>query len=626
MGALAWRMRALQVEDAPRYRLLAEENRINIRLLPPARGQIFDRDGAPVAVNRQNYRVVLIREQAGDVEETLDRLSELIPISGHERERVLREVARKSSFVPVPVTEHLSWEDFARVNVNAPALPGIDVEVGLTRFYPEADALAHVVGYVGRVSERDLEQDEGRTPLFQIPDFQIGKSGVEERTEDTLRGTAGLSRIEVNARGRKVRELSREDGQPGADLQLTLDLDLQRYCMERLNGESAAVVAMDTATGDLLACASSPGFDPNQFVFGISSTNWKALLDDPYRPLSNKTVSGLYPPGSTFKMIVALAALESGQLDPAERVFCNGGMKLGDRTFHCWRRGGHGHLPLRDALGQSCDVFFYEIARRVGVDAISDMARRLGLGVRHDLPLPAVAEGIAPTKDWKRASYDQSWMVGDTLNVGIGQGYVLASPLQLAVMTARIATGREVSPRLVRAERGRPLPDPEPPLLPVNGAHLRMVREGMLAVTYDRRGTARRARIEAEGREMAGKTGTSQVRRITMAERAAGVFRNEDLPWERRDHALFVGFAPYAGPRYAVSCVVEHGGGGSAVAAPIVRDVMMRALWGGEAPVSAYAPEERRKILEQRIRPPEPRPADAAPEPVDGTPLRPRRA
>ena len=259
MGALAWRMRALQVEDAQRYRLLAEENRINIRLLPPARGQIFDRNGAPLAVNSQNYRVVLIREQAGDVEDTLDRLGRLIRIEPHERERVLRDIRRKSSFVPVTVTEHLDWEDFARVNANAPALPGIDVEVGLTRYYPEGLSMAHVVGYVGRVSEKELIADEGRTPLFQIPDFHIGKSGVETRREDTLRGHAGLSRIEVNARGRKVRELTREEGAPGADLQLTIDLELQRYAMDRLNGESAAVVAMDVTTGDLVACASSPG-------------------------------------------------------------------------------------------------------------------------------------------------------------------------------------------------------------------------------------------------------------------------------------------------------------------------------------------------------------------------------
>ncbi|MEO0681376.1 MAG: penicillin-binding protein 2, partial [Pseudomonadota bacterium] len=621
-----WRMRQLQVEEADRFRLLAEENRINIRLIPPARGRIFDRAGRPLAENRQNYRVFLIREQAGDVEETLDRLGRLIPVSDRDRERVLREVRRKSSFVPVTVTEHLTWEDFARIAANAPALPGVDVEAGLTRFYPEGDALSHIVGYVGRVNEREIDDDQGRTPLLQIPDFKIGKTGVETRREGDLRGEAGLSRIEVNARGRVVRELGREDGRSGDDLQLSVDLDLQRYAMERMNGESAATVVMDIATGDLVACASSPAFEPNQFVFGISSPAWTALLEDPYRPLSNKTVSGVYPPGSTYKMVVALAALEAGVIDRSETVFCNGRLKLGDRFFHCWRRGGHGRVDLKESLEQSCDVYYYEVARRVGVDAITNMARRLGLGQRHGLPLPAVSEGLTPTRDWKRRVHDQSWLIGDTFNAGIGQGYVLTSPLQLTVMTARIASGRAVSPRLVRGEGGRPLPDPQPALLDVNGAHLRMVREGMLDVMHGRRGTARGSRIYDETARMAGKTGTSQVRRITAAERANGVFRNEDLPWERRDHALFVGFAPYDDPRYAVTVIVEHGGGGSKAAAPIARDVMMRALWRGEPPLAAYPPNERRRIQEERMRPPAPRPA--APDAPVVTPPRggPQRA
>ncbi len=617
MGVLGWRMRELQVLEADQYRLLAEENRINIRLIPPARGRIFDRAGRPLAVNRKNYRVVLIREQAGDVEAALDRLAELIPISERERERAIRDATRKAAFVPVTVAEHLSWEHFARVAANAPALPGVDVEAGLTRYYPEGDALAHAVGHVGRVNERELDADGEATPLLQIPDFRIGKTGVEIRREATLRGSAGLSRIEVNARGRTVRELGREDGEPGADLQLTLDLDLQRHAMERLSGESAAVVLMDCATGDLLVSASSPGYDPNPFVFGISTDDWNALLEDPYRPLADKTVSGLYPPGSTWKMVVALAALEAGQLDPAERVFCNGGLKLGNRRFHCWRRGGHGHVDLQESLAQSCDVYYYEIARRTGIDRIADMANRLGLGVAHELPLPAVREGLTPTRAWKQGARGEAWRVGDTFNAGIGQGFVLTSPLQLAVMTARIATGRAVSPRLVRGAAGRPLADPEPGLLDVNGTHLRLVREGMLAVMEDRRGTARRSRIVAEGLAMAGKTGTSQVRRITAAERAAGVTRNEDLPWNRRDHALFVGFAPYAAPRFALSVVVEHGGGGSSAAAPIAQDVMLRALWGGtEPPVAAYPPEMRREVMERRIRPPEPRPP--APPPAAG--------
>ncbi len=610
LGTLGFRMRQLQVEESERYRLLAEENRVNIRLLPPARGQVFDRHGQPLAVNRQNYRVVMVREQTEDPEEMLDRLGRLIPISDRDRERALREMRGKSAFVPVAVTEFLTWDQFARVNANAPALPGVDVEVGLTRYYPHNEVLAHVVGYVGRVNERELVADEGRTPLLQIPDFQIGKSGIELLEEEPLRGQAGVSRIEVNAVGRVIRELDREEGDPGDDLQITVDLGLQRFAMERMAGESAAAAMVEIETGDVVMLASSPGFDPNKFVFGISSTDWNALLNDDHRPLSNKTVSGQYPPGSTFKMVVALAALEAGVLSPSEKIFCNGRYKLGDSYFHCWRRGGHGHVDLTNSLMQSCDVFYYEAAKRVGVDAISNMAERLGVGVKLDLPLPAVRSGLAPTKEWKRRVHERSWQVGDTLNAGIGQGYVLATPLQLAVMTARIASGEVVVPRLIRAQAGQPLQVAERARLDVSPNHLRMVRDGMFNVVNGSHGTARRSRIVEEGMEMAGKTGTSQVRRITAAERAAGVIRNEDLPWNRRDHALFVAFAPYAKPKYALSVVVEHGGGGSATAAPIARDLMMQALWGGTPPIEAFAPEERQKVLERRVKPPEPRPED----------------
>ncbi|MFT7027585.1 MAG: penicillin-binding protein 2, partial [Paracoccaceae bacterium] len=317
MAGLAFRMRQLQVDQASQFRLMAEENRINIRLIPPARGRVFDRQGRALAANRSNYRVVLIREQARDPEDVLDRLGRLIQISDRDRERALREMRQKSAFVPVTVAEHLTWEEFARINANAPALPGVDLEAGLTRYYPESADFAHIVGYVGRVNERELKEDDGRTPLLQIPDFQIGKSGLEQRKDETLRGSAGVSRIEVNALGRVIRELDRQEGDPGEDLQLAVDMDLQHYAMERLGGEAASATMLDTKTGDILLLASSPGFDPNKFVFGISSKDWNELLNDPFRPLANKTVSGLYPPGSTFKMVVALAGLEAGVVDPA---------------------------------------------------------------------------------------------------------------------------------------------------------------------------------------------------------------------------------------------------------------------------------------------------------------------
>jgi penicillin-binding protein 2 len=611
-GGLSWRLRQLQIEQGDAYRQLAEENRVNLRLIAPERGEVVDRAGRPLAVNRQNLRVVVIRERAGDPKATLERLAQVIPIEAETRERALRELVQKSPFVPVLVAEHLSWEAFARVNANLPALPGVVAEVGLTRRYPEAHALSHVVGHVGPVSERDREA-EPEAALLRLPDFQIGKTGVEQREEARLRGVAGASRIEINAAGRVIRELGREEPRSGADLQLTLDLDLQRYAMTRMGEESAATVVMDVRSGELLCLASAPGFDPNDFVRGVSHRIWNALLENDHRPLANKTVSGQYPPGSTFKMAVALAALKRGLVTPGETVFCNGGYKLGNRRFHCWKRGGHGFMDCRSALEESCDVYFYDVARRVGVDGISEAARRLGLGERLELPLTALRDGLMPTREWKRRNRDEAWQVGDTLNAGIGQGFTLATPLQLATMTARLASGRAVEPRLIRAVGGRPEPAPEAPSLEFPARDLALVREAMADVVNGKRGTARRSRFHHPEIRMAGKTGTSQVRRITMAERARGVTRNEDLPWNRRDHALFVAYAPVEAPRYACAVVVEHGGGGSKAAAPIARDVLMRAVWGATPPVEAYPPDERPGIELRRNPPLPPLEAEAGP-------------
>ncbi|MEM7210419.1 MAG: penicillin-binding protein 2 [Pseudomonadota bacterium] len=580
-GALGWRMRQLQVVETERYRTLAEENRINMELIAPARAQLFDRNGEPLAINTRNYRVAMVREQAGDAEEMLKRLGYLIDIPDHQRRRVMKEIKGKKAFVRIGVAEHLSWEDFAEINANAPALPGIHPEVGLSRFYPHGPETAHVVGYVGRVTQRDLDRIEAQgkepEPILQIPEFQIGKTGAERALEYDLRGTAGNRRIEVNSVGRVIRELDRSEGAGGEDLHLTLDLAMQKYCRERLGDESAATVLMDVRNGDLLAMASNPTYDPNPFVLGISSKEYKTLLEDDHRPLHNKWASGMYPPGSTFKMVVALAALEEGVINPGETVYCPGHLQLGKRKFHCWSRGGHGSVNLRKSIEQSCDVYYYEVARRVGIEKIAEMSRRLGLGVDLDVPVAAMRSGLIPTKAWKRSRKEEDWLVGDTLNSGIGQGYVLATPLQLAVMTSRIASGRMLQPRLIRARGGSPVLVEQPPELGLNPRHLSQIRRGMFDVVNSARGTARRSRINDDEFQMAGKTGTSQVRNISKAERARGVIRNEDLPWHRRDHALFVGYAPADNPRFAVAVVVEHGGGGSKAAAPIAKDILETA-------------------------------------------------
>jgi penicillin-binding protein 2 len=596
MAALGLRMRQLQIEEAEEYRLLAEENRINMRLIPPARGLIYDRNGVIVADNTQNYRIVIVREDAGDVEETVARLRRLIAMDETELARALAEMERRSPFVPVTLADQLSWEDFSRVAVNAPALPGIITEVGLSRHYPMGRDFAHVVGYVGPFSEFDQSRIEDPDPLFQIPRFPIGKLGVEARYEDELRGKAGTRKIEINAAGRVMRELGRDEGTPGADIQLTCDYRLTNFIKERLKGESAAVVVMDVENGDLVAIASSPAYDPNLFVRGISGPDYRALTEDKYRPLADKTVQGTYPPGSTYKMITALAALQDGKITPNETVWCPGHYQLGNRRFHCWKRGGHGHVDLNKSLVESCDVYYYDVAQRVGIDRISEVANQLGLGQRHDLPMSGIAEGLAPTRAWKEIRRGEPWQQGDTLNATIGQGFTLASPLQLAVMTARLATGRAVVPRLVKSVGGVDVPLEEAPPLDFNPEWFRLIDRALFDTVNDRSGTAWRSRIVAEGMGMAGKTGTSQVRNITAAERARGVISNDQLPWERRDHALFVCFAPFDRPKYACSVVVEHGGGGSAAAAPVARDIMLFALYGGLPPIEAYPADQRERI------------------------------
>lgn len=601
VAVLGARMRYLSVEQADQFRLLAEENRVNIRLIPPARGMILDRNGKLIAGNEQNYRVVITREDAGDVPRVLERLASIVPLSRDDIEKTLKEVDRRSPFVPIIVADRLSWDDFSKIALNAPSLPGVTPEVGLSRAYPLDSDFAHVVGYVGPVSEKDLAEVENPDPLLQIPKFQIGKVGVERWTEDSLRGRAGQKRIEVNHVGRVMRELDRIEGDPGENMRLTIDADAQNFAQVRLGDESASMVAIDVETGDLLACVSSPSFDPNLFVRGISSKDYSALMNNDHRPLSNKAVSGAYPPGSTFKMVTALAALESGLVNTQTGVYCPGHYEVGTRRFHCWKRGGHGTVSLHSALSESCDVYFYDIAQKIGIDRIAAMGRKLGLGQRVDLPMSAITEGVMPDKAWLLQRYGQDWRIGDTINASIGQGYVLASPLQLAVMAARIASGRAIAPRLVRSIGDEEIPVPAAPELDIPRDYLDAARRGMYEVMNSPRGTAKSSKIADETMLMAGKTGTAQVRIISAAERASGVRSNEDLPWEFRDHALFVCYAPFDRPKVAVSVVVEHGGGGSAVAAPIARDLLLFCLTGGLPPLSAY-PASQRGTIETRFK------------------------
>lgn len=591
LSTLVGRLYYLQVVESQKYTMQAEENRISLRLVAPSRGPIFDRFGVPLAVNQQNYRVVLVAERSRNLNETLDKISQIVPLTENDRRRVMREIQRKRRFVPVTVRENLTWEQVATIEINTPDLPGVAIEVGESRLYPEAEATAHILGYVGAVSEAELSHGD---PVLSLPGFRIGKSGIEKYHEKALRGVAGTSQLEVNAVGRVIRELSRDEGQPGREVQLTLDIGLQRFVQQRLADEkSAACVVMDVNTGGIYALCAHPSYDPNQFATGISAELWEDLLSNPTTPLSNKAVAGQYAPGSTYKMVVALAALEAGIISSRHTVFCPGHMDLGDHRFHCWKKGGHGTMDMVGALRHSCDTYFYDLARRLGPDRIAETANRFGLGRSLGLDLPHERPGLIPTREWKQAALGAPWQQGETLVASIGQGYVLTTPLQLAVMTARLANGGfSVKPHLTKQVRGLTTEQTSWPPVGVKKENLDVVLRGMIEVVNNPIGTAFKARITEPGMEMAGKTGTAQVRRITMAERSTGVRKNEDLPWRERDHALFVAYAPLHSPRYACSVVVEHGGGGSTVAAPIARDVLIECQKRdpGRATVADAAP------------------------------------
>ncbi|MBI1775944.1 MAG: penicillin-binding protein 2 [Proteobacteria bacterium] len=581
LATLVGRMYYLQILQSDRYQKLAEDNRINLRLLAPPRGLILDRHGTPIASNQQNYRVVLVAEETADINLSLDALSELIPLAERDRRRILREAKRKRSFVPVLVRDNLSWEEVSRIEVNALKLPGLSIEAGLTRSYPYGETTTHVVGYVAPVSEQELTGD----PLLELPELRIGKSGVERFHDLDLRGNAGTSQVEVNALGRVIRELSRDEGKPGRTIGLTLDIGLQNLVMARLaKQESASAVVMSVADGEVLALASHPSYDPAAFARGLTGQEWQDLLNHPRQALNNKAIAGQYPPGSTFKTMTALAALESGLLTPSHRVSCPGHFELGTTRFHCWKHEGHGSLDMLQGICQSCDVYFYDVARRVGMERISAMSRRFGLGSDLGFDLPGVRTGLIPSNEWKRASTGEAWQPGDTVNLGIGQGYITVTPLQLATMAARIASGRAVVPRLTReligSDRVAEKVIEEAPDLGISPASLAVIRAGMDAVSNDIvHGTARNKdqRIAEPSMHMAGKTGSAQVKRITQYERDHKLFDQKKWPWKDRHHALFIAFAPVQAPAYCCSVVVEHGMGGASAAAPIARDILLEA-------------------------------------------------
>lgn len=576
LSALVGRMYQLQIVESDRYTVLSNDNQLSDRLLEPLRGRILDRFGISLAENDHNYRAEVVPEKVGDLKQVLEHLSRFIPLTDEDRAAILLDAKKRRAFVPIAVSENLSWHQLASIEVNAPDLPGVSIEVGQRRRYTQGRNCSHIIGYVAVPSESDLTGD----PLLELPGFRIGKSGVEKQYDESLRGKQGSKRVEVDAVGRVVRELEdkRIDPMPGQDLVLSIDIGLQQFVQQRLASElSASAVVLDATNGDVLALGSTPAYDPAMFTRGVTVREWQDLTSDPLRPLANKATGGEYAPGSTFKMMVALAALKRG-IDPNRRVFCPGVYSVGNTHFHCWKKGGHGSVDMYNAHKYSCDVFFYDTAMQTGIDNIAEMARQFGLGAQTGIDIPGERHGLIPDSAWKQATYGEPWYPGETPSAGIGQGFITATPLQLAVMVARVASGRAIVPQFRRAAivgADDASASSELPAIDVPERHLDVVREGMRRVSNDQGGTAYRARIAEPGMEMAAKTGTAQVRHISMSEHLSGVRKNQDLPWQQRDHALFVCFAPVAAPRYALSVVVEHGGGGSAVAGPIAHDIML---------------------------------------------------
>ena len=576
---LAGRMAYLSILENEHYSLLAESNRVNLTLVPPRRGWIVDRNGKPIAINRTDFRVDIIPDRVADEDAMLRKLNALLHLPPDEIERIREDLAKAAGYQPVQVAENLDWERYAAVSVRLAELPGVAPARGFSRYYPEGAAVGHLVGYVGAASAEQYEKT--KDPLLITPGFKVGKDGLEKVMEKRLRGEPGARRVEVTARGKLVRELDTRPDKSGGTLKLTIDAGLQLYAARRLGDASGSVVVIDTHNGDILAMASMPSYDPNSFSDGISNDEWAMLSEDDHLPLLNKTLQGLYPPGSTVKPMNALALLEAG-VDPEATVHCSGALRVGTGLFHCWRRGGHGGVNMNRAIAQSCDIYFYEMARRHGYQVFADMARALGLGEEYDLPVASQRYGTVPDPAWKLKKYNKKWTVADSVNASIGQGYLLANPLQLAVMAARIASGRSLQPRLIATR-----PERAAPPLPIPPDHLAIVHQAMSDVVNGG-GTAGSARLNVEGVLLAGKTGTAQVRRITMAERRTGVLGDAALPFRLRDHSLFQGFAPALNPRYAVACILEHSGH-IVTAAPIASDVLSYLF----DPVRAMAKLER---------------------------------
>lgn len=580
LGAtLLGRLGYLGVIRGPHYQTLADENRIKLQLLLPQRGLIFDRSGYELANSDLNYQLTVTPDEIESYERWEKTLRSCLPFEEGAFEELLAKIKTSPRYRPFLLRERLSWEEICSVEVTLPELEGVEIQQVHKRLYPHSHETSHLIGFV-QIPQEGEEEDAS---LLRLPGYRVGKTGLEKLYNDSLKGKAGYKEVEVNAHRRIIRELSCQESETGMPLTLSIDFEIQKKIYELMSPhQSGSAVVLDAWTGEILSYVSYPGFDSNLFVDGIVSKDWNSLRENPGRPLVDKAIHGIYEPASTFKSVVALAGLESEKINEKTSVRCNGYIEVGHHRFHCWRKEGHGYVNLEQALAQSCDVYFYEVGQSIGHKAILSMAETLGLGQKTGIELPGEREGLLPSQDWMQRRFKRSWRKGDTFLLSIGHGNIMATPLQLAVMQARMMTGREITPTLFKSARR--VED----FLPIRlyKKNVNLILSGLSQVVNEPWGTGYYARIDDPRFLMAGKTGTAQVRRISMKERAAGVLKNNQLPWHLRDHALFLGYAPAYNPRYVCSVVVEHGGGGGRISAPIARDVlyMVQKKYQGKVP------------------------------------------
>ena len=597
------RLFSLQITENKKYLTLSDKNRLREWRLPPIRGEFLDYFGNTIAGNLKVYQLHVIPEQVEDFKYLMLRLKEILKLTNSEFNKLIKKKNSQKSWETLVVSENLSWEQFAKLNYFLHDLVGAKPVLSVSRDYPFKENYTHVLGYVSEASQKDILNNEA-IKKNHVPGLKIGKTGLEKSYENDLIGTNGIQRYEVNAYGKRINQIDHQEGLKGKTIKLTLDTEVQKLCTKLLRDVAGSISVMDIYTGEIVAMHSSPSFDPNLFLFGISQDDWQMIRNNPLKPLVNKTIAGQYSPGSTIKPIVALSALENDVVSPEFKVNCTGKTEMYGQTYHCWKKKGHGVVNLRDAMKQSCDTYFYEIARKLGVDRLQETAFKFGLGEKVlDKTYSNEKKGLIPSTQWKKDKLGKGWVIGETLITGIGQGYMQTTPLQLCLMTAQLANGGyKIYPKITVNENDDTLEDikymikkneqsakekgdnpsetveqlfsfikeKKHQILYRNPENIKFVLNAMFASTNEIRGTSYSSRIKNPKYQFAGKTGTSQVKRITERDRELDL-KTIEIPYDERDHALYIAFGPYKNPRYALSIVVEHGGSGSSTAAPMAK-------------------------------------------------------